>query len=143
MTFQLIKVETEEQLELAFSIRREVYIDEQSVPEDLEFDGLDDVAKNYLVTTEDAKAIGTFRMLYEDEYAKLQRFAVLKEWRGKGAGIFAVETSIDITRKMGYKEARLDAQVRAIGFYERFGFKVVSEEFMDAGIPHKKMSLDL
>jgi predicted GNAT family N-acyltransferase len=142
MTFQLIRVTSDEQLKLAFHIRRVVYIEEQDVPEDLEFDGLDDIAENYLVMCGD-DPIATFRIIYKDDFAKLERFAVLKSWRGKGVGVLMVEESIERSREMGYKVAQLDAQIRAIDFYKKFGFEVVSEEFMDAGIPHKKMSLNL
>ena len=142
MTFQLIEVVNEEQLQQAFDIRTAVYIQEQAVPEELEFDGLDDAAEHYLVLS-DGEPVATYRLNLKLDFAKLERFAVLKPWRGKGVGRMMVEHSIRRSREKGYKEAQLDAQVRAIDFYKRFGFEVISEEFLDAGILHKKMSLNL
>jgi len=142
MTYRLIEVENDEQLRQAFFIRRVVYIEEQGVPEELEFDGLDDIAENFLVMSDD-EVVATFRMIYKEGFAKLERFAVVSPWRGKGAGSFMVEAAIERSREKGYRAAQLDAQTRAIDFYKRFGFQVISGEFMDAGIPHKKMSLDL
>jgi predicted GNAT family N-acyltransferase len=70
------------------------------------------------------------------------RMAVLKSWRSQGVGSAILQTMLNIARQQGYPCVTLDAQTHAIPFYQRFGFEVSSDEFMDAGIPHKQMRLN-
>lgn len=118
------------------AIRNKVFIEEQGVPADLEWDGLDEHAYHVMAFAADGTPIGTGRLLQD---AQIGRLAVLKEWRGKGVGGALLDILLVIANKMGYDEVRLHAQTRVLDFYLRRGFTAQGEEFMEAGIPHKLM----
>jgi predicted GNAT family N-acyltransferase len=118
------------------AVRQAVFVEEQDVPPPLEWDGLDDDCEHLLVTDEAGQSIGTARLLSE---GKLGRLAVMPAWRGKGVGQALMEGLLDLAHQRGLSDLCLDAQVRAIGFYEPFGFRAVGPVFDDAGIPHRKM----
>ena len=69
--------------------------------------------------------------------------AVLKDWRRRGVGRALLKTLLDLAARQGLTRVTLSAQTHALGFYERAGFHVVGETFMDAGIPHRKMVKEL
>ena len=121
-------------------IRREVFIVEQAVPPELELDGQDDGAFHLIALTKEGTAIGCVRMLRDGH---IGRMAVLKPWRGQGVGGQLLEQMIKLAKEMSLHGVELDAQCHALPFYQRFGFVVCSETFMDAGIPHKTMKLPL
>lgn len=116
-------------------IRRKVFIEEQQVPEELEWDKHDDSAIHLLATQED-RPVATLRMLSNGH---IGRMAVLAQYRKQGIGSSLMQTIIDIARREGLVEVHLDAQIQAIPFYQRLGFEAEGEEFMDAGIPHRHM----
>ena len=118
------------------AIRRRVFIEEQQVPEDLEWDGLDPDALHLLAETADGRPIGTVRLLADGH---IGRMAVLKNARGNGVGRSLLDAILDAARAQGLTEVFLHAQVDAIPFYERAGFVAEGEVFMDAGIPHRSM----
>lgn len=120
-------------------IREAVFIEEQHVPIELEWDGLDAECTQILVLSGD-EAVGTARMTAE---GKIGRMAVLKPWRGQGVGSQLLSTLIAVGREAQLAYVTLDAQVTAIAFYQRFGFRVVSQSFIDAGIEHQTMTLML
>ncbi|HEX9802748.1 MAG TPA: GNAT family N-acetyltransferase [Gammaproteobacteria bacterium] len=121
-------------------LRRTVFIDEQCVPEELEWDGLDEEALHFLAEDENGHAIATARMLGDGH---IGRVAVLRPWRGRGVGRALMAYVIEQARRKGYRHLALDAQVEAIDFYRRLGFVAEGERFMDAGIPHRHMHLAL
>ncbi len=121
-------------------LRRIIVIGEQGVPEELEWDGLDDAALHLLAEDAQGKAIATARMLTDGH---IGRVAVLKPWRGKGVGKALMQLLINLAHQQGYPQVFLDAQVDAIGFYRQLGFTARGEIFMDAGIPHRHMFLNL
>jgi len=84
--------------------------------------------------------IATARLLPD---GKVGRMAVLRHWRKKGVGSAMLIKLFVEARIRGLKQLSADAQVRALPFYEKHGFRVVSDEFMDARIPHKKVIKDL
>jgi len=116
-------------------IREAVFIAEQHVPVELEWDGLDDECTQLLAFNGD-EAVGTARMT---PGGKIGRMAVLKEWRDKGVGSQLLEEMIAVARAANVSQVVLDAQHSAIPFYQRFGFTVISDSFIDAGIQHRKM----
>jgi predicted GNAT family N-acyltransferase len=136
---RISRVTSEEDIGAALDLRREVFVEEQDVPEDLELDGLDDEATHFLARR-DGEPVGTARLRdYGDGVAKVERVAVREPHRGEGWGerlMAAVEAH---AREAGYERVRLAAQVPVVGFYERLGYEVASEEFVDAGIPHRSM----
>jgi predicted GNAT family N-acyltransferase len=122
------------------AIRQAVFMVEQGVPEKLEWDGLDPVCAHVLACNKDDEAIGTARMQPE---GKMGRMAVLKEWRGRGIGRALLQALLDLAEQQGIRRVTLAAQVHALGFYERAGFRAVGDQFMDAGIPHRMMVKEL
>lgn len=122
------------------SIRTLVFIEEQQVPEELEWDGLDDHCRHVLARSAQGEAIGTARLLADGH---IGRMAVLAPWRGKGVGSAILEKLLTMAQQEGMQEVELAAQIQAIPFYERLGFRAFGEEFMDAGIPHRNMARQL
>lgn len=119
------------------AIRNTVFVEEQGVPVDLEWDGLDEHAYHVMAFAADGTPIGTGRLLQDGH---IGRVAVLKEWRGKGVGRALLDMLLVIANKMGYEEVRLHAQTRVLDFYIRRGFELQGEEFMEAGILHVLMT---
>ena len=117
-------------------VRRTVFIEEQQVPEALEYDGLDDSCQHVLVTDAEQRPVGCGRMKADGH---IGRMAVLKGCRGQGIGSAMLVALLEVARAQRCVEVYLHAQVSAIPFYEKHGFCVSSEVFMDAGIPHKTM----
>jgi predicted GNAT family N-acyltransferase len=122
------------------AIREAVFIREQNVPEDLEWDGKDDKCRHALVLSTNGDAIGCGRLMPNGH---IGRMAVLPEWREQKVGTAILEALLDEARSRGYKQVDIDAQTAAMAFYHKFGFVEHGKEFMDAGMPHKKMKLVL
>ena len=118
------------------AIRRTVFIEEQQVPEALEWDGLDETCWHILVTDDSGHPVGTGRM---EPDGHIGRMAVLKDCRGQGIGSAILVALLDLARRKKCTRVYLHAQVAAIPFYEKHGFSVTGELFMDAGIPHRRM----
>jgi D-hexose-6-phosphate mutarotase/predicted GNAT family N-acyltransferase len=121
------------------SIRREVFIEEQQVPEELEWDGEDAHALHVLVVN-DGEPIGCGRMLADGH---IGRMAVLENYRGKGVGRLILKTLLMEAEKLRRGRVFLNAQTRAAGFYAKYGFNPVGGEFPDANIPHVRMEKTL
>lgn len=135
----IVKRETNQSaLNEAYSIRNTVFVDEQGVPKEIEFDGNDDKAI-HVIAYKDNKAVGCARMLQTDKGAKIGRVAVLKEYRKQGIGEKICNTLIDIAKEMDIYYVYLHAQVSAVQFYEKIGFSQVGEGFYEADILHYKM----
>ncbi len=128
-------------LDAALSIRRAVFVDEQNVSESEEVDGLDGACRQFLARF-DGRAVGTARLKRVAEGLKIQRVAVLKDARGQGVGLALMRFMIDlIAREEPETVLLLDSQTQALAFYARLGFVAEGEAFLDAGIPHRRMSL--
>jgi len=121
------------------TIRETVFVKEQSVPIELEWDEYDQEAY-HLLAFNDNTAIATARIL---KNGKIGRMAVLSSWRHQGIGSSLLRHLIDKALELGLKQVCLSAQVSAIPFYERLGFVIISEPYEDAGIPHQDMELRL
>lgn len=121
------------------AIRRTVFIEEQQVPEELEWDGLDDEAVHLLAKVDD-EPVATARLLTNGH---IGRMAVLAAWRNRGIGMAMLAQLIKLARQQNMPQLFLNAQIDAVEFYRRAGFVPEGEIFMDAGIPHKRMVLDL
>jgi len=124
-------------LEDAYAIRRAVFIEEQGLTEDEEFDGTD-AACAHLVIYENNVPIATGRIMIGDDY-KIGRVAVLKAHRDRDLGLGIMQALIDACCQMGGDRQILHAQISAKGFYEKLGFTPYGEEFDEAGIPHIAM----
>lgn len=122
------------------AIRTQVFIQEQKVPEALEWDGEDARALHALASTPDNCPIGTARLLLHGNLAHIGRMAVLPAWRGHGVGRALLELMLGAAQARSATAAFLNAQTSAVGFYTRAGFVAEGEEFLDAGIPHLRMT---
>jgi len=123
-------------------LRRVVFIEEQGVPEADEIDDKDDTAI-HLLATDDGRPVGSARLLLTGTTGKIGRVCVLKSHRGTGLGAALIRAAIEELRAHGMTTAKLGSQTHAIGFYERLGFTPTGPEYMDAGIPHRDMTLTL
>ena len=122
------------------AVRRAVFVDEQHVPEELEWDDADDRAYHVLASDDEGVPIGTGRLQID---GRIGRMAVLREWRRRGVGRKILTALVDLARKEGCSVVRLHAQTHALDFYARQGFVAVGSEFEEAGIRHRAMELRL
>lgn len=126
--------------EIAFSIRNRVFVEEQKVSREEEYDSHESESVHYLLYAGE-QPIGTARMRETRDGVKLERFAVLPEYRNKGAGSVLVHHVLQEARKLKLP-VYLNAQVPAMNVYSRAGFKAVGELFYEAGLPHYRMELE-
>ncbi len=125
------------------ALRRAVFTDEQGVDPELEVDGLDGDA-THLLAIKDGCPVGTARLIVRDSVGKIGRVCVLPDLRGTGMGKALMLAAIaEFRDRAGITEVRLGAQTHALGFYEALGFAADGPEFMDAGIAHREMVLEL
>jgi predicted GNAT family N-acyltransferase len=124
--------------DIAFEIRRKVFVEEQHVSREEEYDQFENSSTHYLVYDDD-KPVGTARWRKTDKGIKLERFAVLKESRNAGAGKAILEKVLEDVMKLDEK-IYLHAQITAINFYLKAGFIIEGDEFVEANIRHYKMN---
>ena len=124
------------------SIRRSVFIDEQGVPELLEWDDADALSEHALALNVNGRPVGCGRLLRDGH---IGRMAVLASWRGRGVGAALLAFLVNAARNHGHRRAILNAQVSAVPFYARYDFIVTGDQFEEAGIMHRVMerSLDI
>ena len=135
--------------EACFAVRKEVFVVEQGVPQDLEYDAYDAHAVHVLAVRDDGVPLGAGRLLHGEVAAaktggeagvgSLGRLAVVEAARGLGIGIALVRGIEDAARARGLAAVDLHAQTHALGFYERLGYVAYGPEFPDAGIAHRAM----
>lgn len=117
-------------------VREQVFVCEQGVPPELELDELDPACRHAMAIDHSGGVIGTGRLLPDGH---IGRMAVLGGWRGHGVGGRLLEALVAEAARQGFAQVVLNAQLAALGFYERFGFVAEGEVFMEAGIPHRAM----
>ena len=123
------------------NIREKVFIQEQKVTPQLEWDGMDEKAIHFLVFNDKA-AIGCARAIVIKDHMQLGRMAVLKEYRGQGIGSALLEKAMTIAKLNQLSAIYISAQCHAIDFYKKFGFEITSDIYLDAEIPHRDMKLN-
>ncbi len=121
-------------------MRRAVFIVEQGIPEDLEWDEFDPVCPHALAVDAAGAAIGCGRLLPDGHVGRL---AVLAGWREQGVGSALLRDLMDVARTRGYAQVLLNSQTQAMPFYARHGFVPVGAAFVEADIPHQKMARNL
>lgn len=121
---------------LLHSVREAVFIREQGVPEELEWDEFDEGCRHALALSLQGEAIGSGRLLPNGH---IGRIAVLPQWRGQKVGTAIMEALLAEARGRHFKQVDVDAQVQAVRFYHSFGFKEKGKPFQDAGLPHIRM----
>jgi predicted GNAT family N-acyltransferase len=122
----------------AFEIRTKVFVEEQHVAPELEYDEFEKTAHHYLVSL-DGRAVGTARWRETPKGIKLERFAILLPFRNKNAGAKLLAAVLEDTIPSG-KTIYLHSQIRAVPFYERHGFSKSGNSFFEAGIEHYLMT---
>ncbi|MDO3388756.1 GNAT family N-acetyltransferase [Gilvimarinus sp. SDUM040013] len=132
-------------------IRKTVFIDEQGVSEDEEWDGKDQSARHFCVeycAKPQPSVIGCARIVDEtwrgNRGLHIGRVAVIKNWRKQGVGRYLMSSMLDwcAAPRRSQCPVFLHSQIDAMAFYQKLGFEPVSDEFMDAGIPHRTMLLN-
>jgi predicted GNAT family N-acyltransferase len=134
-------IDTPEELEKSFAIRKKVFVDEQKVAEAEEFDEFEDASRHFLALYE-GMPCGTARWRYTEKGVKLERFCVLPEFRSQKVGSALVQALLDDIAsrpESAGKLCYLHAQVTAMPLYAKFGFSPVGEMFEECDIPHTKM----
>jgi hypothetical protein len=122
------------------NLRRRVFVDEQHVPEDLEWDGLDNTCWHFIATDHSGTAIGTSRLV---PTGQIGRMTVLMTHRRQGIGAQLLAAALSMARELKFDQVFLHAQTHAIEFYQQAGFTTAGEEFDEAGIAHMVMQKDL
>lgn len=143
MSLQVEKITRNDQLKSAYWIREQVFVLEQEVDPKAEYDEFESVSKHFIACL-DNKPVGTARWRVTPNGVKLERFAVLKEGRGKGVGqalVSAVLEDINDNPDLKEKKKYLHAQLTAVPLYLKFGFEKVGDLFEECNIMHYKMEL--
>jgi predicted GNAT family N-acyltransferase len=122
------------------AVRYRVFVDEQQVPQEIELDEMDASCRHVKALDAGGRCIGTARLLPNHFVG---RMCVLRERRGQGVASAMMHFLIDHATREGFAWLRLNAQVSAIPFYQRFGFVADSAVFTEAGIDHRRMTLKL
>jgi predicted GNAT family N-acyltransferase len=121
-------------------VRTQVFINEQQVPHELEWDALDEAAQHLLVVDEQSNAVACARLLNN---GSIGRMAVVKNMRRLGIGSALLNKAIGFYAKQGLQTITLSAQLHAVSFYEKAGFVVTSQPYLDANILHVDMQLSV
>jgi predicted GNAT family N-acyltransferase len=118
------------------AIRKKVFIEEQRVPAEMEWDGFDEGAMHALALDREEKPVGCGRLLPN---GSIGRMAVLKDWRRRGVGSALLNALTSKARALELDRVYLHAQTYVKEFYQRHGFTRIGDEFVEAGIPHVTM----
>lgn len=147
MAAEILRVVTEEQLQMGLDIRTKVFVEEQKVPVEEEIDEYDVISPNvhHILILDEGIAVATGRLIYyKADTAKMQRIAVSQDYRTKGYGRVLLLAMEELARELGLVASILDAQCQAEDFYKKLGYEVISTEpFYDAGILHVRMQKTL
>ena len=138
-SLQINHISGEDDLDQAYQLRKTVFMDEQGVSEEEEFDGLDDQCEHLLARIGD-RAVGTLRIRRIDgDIAKIERVVVLKNDRGRQVGAKLVKAALQRVRELGLRTVKLHAQTQATSFYAKLGFVAYGDIFDEDGIQHIAM----
>ena len=140
MSVRIIPVITNQEKTQCLKIREEVFVNEQNVPKSIEYDQYEANSDHLLILDGDLP-IGTARVRYRaSDKAKIERVAILKDFRGQGWGQKLMEYILShLYKNNSIREIIISSQKYAIPFYEKLEFEVFGEEFIEADIPHNKM----
>ncbi|MFX3648921.1 MAG: GNAT family N-acetyltransferase [Paenibacillus sp.] len=145
MNTTIVEVNNQELLDACFAIRTAIFVEEQGVPAEDEFDAYDTLdadARHILLYLEGVPAASS-RLRIVEQVAKLERICVMLDYRKHGLGRVLIDKLEQMAVAEGLEKAKLHAQVQASGFYERLGYAPASDVFMEDGIPHLLMTKKL
>lgn len=135
-------VTTKEQRKDAYDVRKKVFVEEQNVPIEIEIDEYEDEATHF-VLYDHKTPVAAGRIRFLPPYCKVERICVLKPYRKTGVGQKLMTAIEQFAIKQGFTKFKLNAQVQAENFYKKLGYETISDEFLDAGIPHVTMVKDV
>ena len=137
------KASSPSDLQACMSIRKTVFVQGQNVPLLEELDGKDEGSDHYLLTC-DELPVGVARVRFIGTIAKIERVAILENYQGRGFGNQIMQAILaNLQGDSRLEKAKLSSQTYAIPFYQKLGFIICSDEYLDAGIPHQDMQLNL
>lgn len=142
---EAIRITNDLDLQKAFHIRKEVFVTEQGVPLEDEFDAYDNLdgqCEHILVNYEE-QPVGTARLRFVEGVGKLERICILKPYRNYGLGKIIIQKLEEIAAEKGSSRVKLHGQTQAEGFYQKLGYQTSSDVFMEDGIPHVLMVKEL
>ena len=139
MSFTIISANWHDHRNQLSVVRQQVFIKEQQVPEELEWDEYDEVSYHVLALDEENNPIGCGRLKTDGQ---IGRMAVVKQWRNQGIGTAILVKILQYAKSRHMTNIFLHAQTTAIPFYQHNGFILCSAEFMDAGIAHRTMKIE-
>ena len=139
------EITTTQQLQEAFNIREKVFVDEQNVPLEDEFDQFDKIGSScrHVLISHDGKPVGTGRIRWIEGIGKLERISILKDFRSLGFGKQIIEALELIATNEQTEKVKLHGQTHAESFYQKLGYETTSDVFMEDGIPHVIMTKTL
>lgn len=124
-------------------IRFDVFVMEQKITCEYDIDEIDKISHHVMAINDNGEMVSYCRIINEGivyDESSIGRVVTLKKHRNKGIGYNVIKKALDfIKENLKYKNVKLSSQEHAIGFYEKLGFKVCSEVYLDANIPHVKM----
>ncbi|MBT2605800.1 GNAT family N-acetyltransferase [Bacillus sp. ISL-53] len=139
------RITTENDLKIAFHIRKEVFVEEQGFPLEFEFDEFDtlNALSEHILVYYNEKPVGTGRLRVVDGLGKLERICILEPYRKFGLGKIILKTLEEIAKEQGITQVKLHGQTQAEGFYKKLGYRTSSDVFMEDGGPHLLMIKEL
>ena len=139
------RITIESDLEKAFHIRKEVFVVEQGVPLEDEFDEFDSLGGQceHILVYDNEKAVGTGRLRVVDDFGKLESICILEPYRKFGLGKVIIQTLEEIAKVKEIDRVKLHGQTQAEGFYKKLGYQTSSNVFIEDGIPHILMIKEL
>ncbi|MBL3640767.1 GNAT family N-acetyltransferase [Bacillus sp. RHFB] len=139
------RITTENDLKIAFHIRKEVFVEEQGFPLEFEFDEYDtlNASSEHIIVYYNEKPVGTGRSRVVDGLGKLERICILEPYRKFGLGKIILKTLEEIAKEQGITQVKLHGQTQAEGFYKKLGYRTSSDVFMEDGGPHLLMIKEL
>lgn len=142
---EIKRVENQEELEKAFDIRKEIFVQEQGVAIEDEFDQYDEWESEtvHILLFYKEKAVGTGRIRFIEEYGKLERICILSDYRKYGLGKELVTALEKVASSHNKVKVKLHGQVQAENFYKKLGYQIHSDVFMEDGIAHYVMEKEL
>lgn len=139
------RITTENDLKIAFHIRKEVFVEEQGFPLEFEFDEFDtlNALSEHILVYYNEKPVGTGRLRVVYGLGKLERICILEPYRKFGLGKIILKTLEEIAKEQGITQVKLHGQTQAEGFYKKLGYRTSSDVFMEDGGPHLLMIKEL
>ncbi|MEY9866873.1 putative GNAT family N-acyltransferase [Peribacillus sp. B2I2] len=139
------RITTENDLKIAFQIRKEVFVEEQGFPLESEFDEFDtlNALSEHILVYYNEKPVGTGRLRVVDGLGKLERICILEPYRKFGLGKIIIKALEEIANKKEISQVKLHGQTQAEGFYKKLGYHTSSDVFMEDGGPHLLMIKEL